>query len=86
MALPMIQAAAAGAAGAVEDLYDEVVMPLSLALAERCDAILRAAGASASADREIARMRARGCSVYDSIDDVPDGRAAAASAPRDFGT
>ena len=56
-------------------------MPLSLALADRCDAILRAAGPSAGADREVERMRARGCPVYDSIDDVPDARAR--PAPRD---
>lgn len=62
MALPVI---AAGGA------YDEVMMPLSLALAERCDGCLRIGGASAGADAEVARFRARGLPVWFDLAEVP---------------
>jgi hypothetical protein len=65
MALPMI--AAAGA-----DSYDRIMMPVSLALADRCDAVLRIGGASCGADDEVARIRARGGRVFHSIDEIPD--------------
>jgi hypothetical protein len=64
MALPVI--AAAG-----DDAYDEVMLPLSLALAERCDAILRLAGESAGADAEVARFAAAGKPVFRALDDIP---------------
>lgn len=69
MALPMI--AVAGA-----ERYDELMMPLSLGLAERCDAVLRVGGASAGADEEVLRFRERGCPVYVGIEDVPSNRLA----------
>ena len=68
MALPVI-AAAEG------DAYDEVMLPLSLALAERCDAILRLPGDSHGADAEAARFRAAGKPVFAAIAEIP--RAAA---------
>ena len=64
MALPVI---AAGGA----DCYDEVMLPLSLALAERCDGRLRIGGPSAKADAEMARFEARGLPVYRCVEDVP---------------
>ena len=64
MALPVI-AAAEG------DAYAEVMQPLSLALADRCDAILRLPGESAGADEELARFRAHGKPVFLRIADVP---------------
>ncbi len=64
MALPVI-AAAEG------DAFEEVMMPLSLALAERCDAILRIGGASAGADAELARFAAAGKPVFRSLAEVP---------------
>ncbi len=62
MALPVI---AAGGG------YDEVMMPLSLALAERCDACLRVGGPSAGAEAEMDRFRARGLPIYAGLDEVP---------------
>ncbi len=53
--------------------YDEVMMPVSLALAERCDACLRIGGESAGADEERDRIAARGGAVFASLDEVPDG-------------
>ena len=57
------------AAGAAH--YDAIMMPVSLALAERCDACLRIGGASAGADQEVARFRAAGRPVYLNLESVP---------------
>lgn len=65
MALPLI------AVAATDGAYEEVMLPLSLALAERCDACLRVGGASAGADAEVARFLALGRPVYRRIEDVP---------------
>lgn len=69
LALPVIRAAGA-------DRYEALMMPLSLALAERCEAVLRIGGASTGADQEVARVRARGGQVYGSVEEVPDASAA----------
>lgn len=66
MALPVIEVAG-------DDRFEEIMMPISLALAERCDAILRIGGASVGADQEVERLKAAGKSVYFSVDDIPDG-------------
>ncbi len=63
-ALPLI-----GIAG--EAAYDGIMMPVSLALAARCDACLRIGGPSAGADAEAAVFRARGVPVYDAITQPP---------------
>ncbi|WP_157069225.1 DUF4406 domain-containing protein [Sandaracinus amylolyticus] len=65
MALPMI--AVAGA-----QCFDELMMPVSLALTERCDAVLRVGGPSKGADDEVERFRARGALVLTRVEDVPD--------------
>jgi hypothetical protein len=64
LALPII--AAAG-----RDRFDEIMMPLSLALAERCDACLRIGGPSAGADAEAERMRAAGKPVFFAVSELP---------------
>ncbi|MBX2906113.1 MAG: hypothetical protein KF744_08755 [Taibaiella sp.] len=64
MALPVIDAAG-------QDRYDAVMMPISLALAERCDAVLRIGGTSANADREVALFKRKGLPVYLSVDEIP---------------
>jgi hypothetical protein len=65
LALPII-----GVAG--DDAYESVMMPLSLALTDRCDAILRLDGVSRGADDEVQRVRARGGQVYYSTGEIPD--------------
>lgn len=65
-ALPVIEAAGA-------DQFESIMMPLSLALAERCDAILRVGGPSAGADQELAVFREKGLPVFYSIEDIPQG-------------
>lgn len=60
LALPMIEAAGEGS-------YDRIMMPLSLALTERCDACLRIGGTSSGADQEVDRFRAVGKPVLRSL-------------------
>ena len=64
MALPMIFQRG-------PDSFDALMMPVSLGLAERCDAILRIGGASEGADQEVERVRANGGDVYHSPDEIP---------------
>lgn len=64
LALPIIRADGA-------ESYDRIMMPLSLALADRCDAVLRLEGVSAGADEEVDRVKARGGATYFSLRDVP---------------
>ena len=64
MALPVIRAMG-------EETYDSVMMPLSLALADRCDAVLRVGGVSPGADEEVERIRLRGGKVYRSLGEIP---------------
>ena len=66
LALPVI-----AAAGDTNAAYDEIMMPLSLALAERCDAILRIGGPSHGADAEAERFRATGRPVFSALDQIP---------------
>lgn len=70
LALPLIECAGAAA-------YDAIMMPLSLAAAERCDACLRIGGASAGADEEVARFRARGKPVFYALAEVPPSEGSA---------
>src|SRR5258705_8864684 len=53
MALPVIETAG-------QEVYERVMMPLSLRLTERCDAVLRIEGVSKGADEEVDRFRAPG--------------------------
>lgn len=64
MALPIIRAAG-------PQSFDSVMMPLSLALAERCDACLRIGGPSAGADAEAQLFRRSNKPVFQSITDIP---------------
>jgi hypothetical protein len=63
-ALPLIALAGAQSFG-------EIMMPLSLALAEKCDCCLRVGGPSNGADQEVERFRASGKAVYYSVADLP---------------
>jgi hypothetical protein len=64
LALPVIDAAG-------DASFDEIMMPLSLAAAERCDACLRIGGPSRGADDEVERFRRAGKPVYGALADVP---------------
>jgi hypothetical protein len=64
MTLPIIQTIGV-------DKFDEIMMPISLALAERCDAVLRVGGPSKGADQEVEGFRTAGKPVYMNISEVP---------------
>ncbi len=51
--------------------YEDIMMPLSLALSERCDACLRITGASVGADQEVDRFKASGRPVFHKTEDIP---------------
>jgi hypothetical protein len=65
MALPIIEAAG-------QETYNALMMPLSLALAERCDAILRLDAPSHGADQEVHRILHNGGTLYQTLDEIPD--------------
>ncbi len=73
-ALPLIEEAG-------EARFDELMMPISLAMAERCDAVLRVGDASQGADREVARFQAAGKPVFQSLDDLPAAAAELETTP-----
>lgn len=54
------------------DRYDEMMMPMCLLLADRCDAVLRVGGPSKGADDEVARIRAKGKTVFLRVEDIPE--------------
>jgi hypothetical protein len=63
LALPIIESAG-------ELAYDDIMMPISLAAAEKCDGILRVGGPSEGADLEVERVRSRGGRVYAHLSDI----------------
>lgn len=65
LALPVIDAAG-------HDNFDDIMMPMSLAAADRCDACLRIGGPSKGADDEADVFRRKGLPVYSSIEEIPD--------------
>ena len=67
LALPVIE-------GAGQDQYQQIMVPMSMGLTERCDAVLRIAGASRGADQEVERFQARGLTVFRSVDEIPIAR------------
>jgi hypothetical protein len=65
LALPVIESAGQAA-------YRTIMMPLSLSLTERCDAVLRIEGVSQGADDEVETFLARGLAVFRSVDEIPN--------------
>lgn len=64
-ALPLIEEAGV-------ERFDALMMPMSLALADRCDAVLRVGGPSSGADAEVERLRAAGKPVFTDVSDLPE--------------
>ncbi len=65
LALPIINVAG-------KSRFDEIMMSVSLAAADRCDAFLRVGGQSVGADQEQDRFIARGLPVFSSLDEIPE--------------
>jgi len=53
------------------DRFEEIVMPISLAIAQRCAAYIRVCGASVGADQEVENFISRGLPVYYDIHELP---------------
>jgi len=53
------------------DQFDELMMPISLAMAERCDAVLRVGGPSTGADQEVEVFKRRGLPIYYDLNEIP---------------
>lgn len=68
MALPMIWSASGAQA---ENAFESIMMPVSLALIDRCDGCLRVGGPSKGADNEVAAFRAKGKPVYSDLEELP---------------
>ena len=64
-ALPVINEAG-------EERFDDMMMPISLAVADRCDAVLRIGGPSSGADAEVERFRAAGKPIFNDVNELPD--------------
>lgn len=64
LALPIIKIAGTAA-------YEQIMMPLSMALAEKCDAVLRLDGFSVGADEEVSLFESKGLPIYYEIDQIP---------------
>ncbi len=69
VALPIWRMAGGQTVG--DALYDEVLHPTAGRLIERCDAILRLAGASKGADNDVRLANERGIPVYRDVSEIP---------------
>lgn len=63
LALPVIEQAES-------NRFDDIMMPMSLALADKCDACLRIGGYSLGADKELDKFRERGLPVFTSLAEI----------------
>lgn len=68
-ALPVLRGAGGGAVG--DALYDAVMHPVAHRLLEACGGVLRLPGASAGADEDVRRAKARGIPVWHDLAEVP---------------
>ena len=64
MALPIIDLVG-------KEKFDELMMPISLAAAKKCDAVIRVGGESKGADQELELIRSNGGTLFNSVDDIP---------------
>lgn len=65
VALPIIETAGF-------DKFEDLMMPISLAMADKCDAVLRVGGASKGADQEVKIFKDKGLPIFYSLDEVPE--------------
>lgn len=56
------------------DKFEELMMPISLAMADRCDAVLRIGGASKGADQEVEIFKEKGLPIYYDINEIPSSK------------
>ena len=51
--------------------YEKLMMPISLGIAHKCDAILRIGGPSKGADQEVEVFELKGLPVYQTVEEIP---------------
>ncbi|ALB61833.1 FIG00554475: hypothetical protein [Cronobacter condimenti 1330] len=69
LALPLAQAAGSEKPG--DAISEQFLYPVAHRLVTKCDAVLRLAGLSTGADRDVEIAREHGLKVYFSLEDVP---------------
>ncbi len=69
LALPLVELAGSTRVG--DEAFDEVFHPIAERLVARCDAVLRAGGASAGADEMVRIAESNGRAVFSRLEDVP---------------
>lgn len=67
MALPIIEIAG-------QERYDELMMPMSMPLAQHCDAVYRIPGESFGADAEVQYFKDHHKPIYHSLDEIPSAQ------------
>jgi len=70
VALPLIHLAGSQRPG--DEAWEEIQYPVAHRLLEKCDAVLRLAGASKGADEDVKKAKEKGLKVYYTLDEVPD--------------
>ena len=70
VALPLIHLAGSQRPG--DEAWEEIQYPVAHRLLEKCDAVLRLAGASKGADEDVKKAKEKGLNVYYTLDEVPD--------------
>ncbi len=68
-ALPLIEAAGSKRIG--DAPFNEIFHPVAVQLISHCDAVLRIGGPSSGADEMVATGKAKGKTIFMSIDEVP---------------
>lgn len=69
VALPLIRLAGSVKPG--DAAWEEIQYPVAHRLLEKCDAVIRIAGASRGADEDVRLAKERGLPVYHTLEEVP---------------
>jgi len=69
VALPLVRLAGSKKPG--DEIWNAIQYPVAHRLLEKCDAVLRLAGASTGADNDVRIAREKGLPVYYRIEDIP---------------
>ncbi|OQP62867.1 NUDIX hydrolase [Niastella vici] len=70
IALPLIRLAGSQKPG--DEAWEKIQYPVAHRMLEKCDGVLRLAGASKGADEDVRKAKERGLKVYYSLEEVPD--------------
>src|SRR5688500_16678208 len=68
-ALPLVKLAGSTQVG--DEAFNEIFHPIAERLLEKCDAVLRAGGASQGADLMVRTAKEKGLHIYSSLEEIP---------------